>query len=43
MIVDEKISKMRFGDILMLENVRFYKEEMVDDDEFAKSFVKEKI
>jgi phosphoglycerate kinase len=35
-IVDEKISKMRSGDILMLENVRFYKEEMVDDDEFAK-------
>ena len=41
-IVDEKISKMRFGDILMLENVRFYKEEMVDDDEFAKKLCKGK-
>ena len=27
---------MQAGDILMLENVRFYKEEMDDDDEFAK-------
>ncbi len=34
--VDEKISHMRPGDMLMLENVRFYKEETVDDDEFAK-------
>src|SRR6185503_11229251 len=32
----EKISKMKSGDILMLENVRFYNEEMIDDDEFAK-------
>ncbi|HEY4513473.1 MAG TPA: phosphoglycerate kinase [Candidatus Paceibacterota bacterium] len=32
----EKISKMRGGDILMLENVRFHKGEMEDDDEFAK-------
>ena len=35
-VVEEKISKMREGDILMLENVRFYKEEIMDDDEFAK-------
>ena len=27
---------MKAGDILMLENVRFHPEEMVDDDEFAK-------
>lgn len=35
-VVDKKISKMRSGEILMLENVRFHKEEMIDDDEFAK-------
>lgn len=35
-IVEDKIKNMDFGDILMLENVRFYKEEMVDDDKFAK-------
>ncbi len=35
-LVEEKISEMKNGDILMLENVRFYKEEMIDDDEFAK-------
>ncbi|OGI61055.1 phosphoglycerate kinase [Candidatus Nomurabacteria bacterium RIFCSPHIGHO2_01_FULL_38_19] len=35
-LVQEKITQMKSGDILMLENVRFYKEEMVDDDEFAK-------
>ncbi|MDP2788637.1 MAG: phosphoglycerate kinase [bacterium] len=35
-LVDEKISKMASGDILMLENVRFYSAEMKDDDEFAK-------
>ena len=33
--VDEKISNMHSGDILMLENVRFYSEEMIDDDTFA--------
>lgn len=32
----EKVSEMKSGDILMLENVRFYSEEMVDDDKFAK-------
>ena len=31
-LVDEKISQMNQGDILMLENVRFYKEETEDDD-----------
>ena len=35
-LVDEKISQMKQGDILMLENVRFYKEETEDDDEFSK-------
>lgn len=40
--VDHKIANMRSGDILMLENVRFYKEEMVDDDEFAKKLCRGK-
>ncbi len=35
-IVLDKINTMNAGDILMLENVRFYKEEMTDDDDFAK-------
>lgn len=35
-LVDEKIASMQLGEILMLENVRFYNEEMIDDDEFAK-------
>ncbi len=35
-LVLEKIKGMQGGEILMLENVRFYKEEMTDDDEFAK-------
>lgn len=34
--VDERIKIMKAGEILMLENVRFHKEEMSDDDEFAK-------
>ncbi len=34
--VDNKVGQMKPGEILMLENVRFYKEEMIDDDEFAK-------
>ena len=34
-VVEEKIKNMQIGDILMLENVRFYKDEMADDDEFA--------
>src|SRR3989344_7876240 len=33
-LVLDKISKMNSKDILMLENVRFYNEEMIDDDEF---------
>lgn len=41
-IVDEKITKMKPQDILMLENVRFYPEEMVDDDAFAKKLCKGK-
>lgn len=35
-LVDEKISNMKPGDILMLENVRFHAEEMVDDEEFSR-------
>lgn len=35
-VVEDKIKNMQSGDILMLENVRFHKEEMIDDDEFAK-------
>jgi phosphoglycerate kinase len=35
-LVDEKVSSLKPGDILMLENVRFHSEEMIDDDEFAK-------
>lgn len=34
-LVDKKVSNMQSGDILMLENVRFYSEEMIDDDIFA--------
>lgn len=40
--VDKKIAEMKEGEILMLENVRFHKEEMVDDDEFAKELCKGK-
>ena len=35
-LVLEKISKMKPQEILMLENVRFHPEEMIDDDEFSK-------
>jgi phosphoglycerate kinase len=42
LIVDEKITQMKSGDILMLENVRFYNEEMIDDDEFSKKLCKGK-
>jgi phosphoglycerate kinase len=35
-LAEEKISRMQMGDILMLENVRFHSEEMVDDDNFAR-------
>jgi phosphoglycerate kinase len=41
-MVDEKINSMKGGDILMLENVRFYKGEMSDDDDFAKELCKGK-
>ncbi|KKT01034.1 MAG: Phosphoglycerate kinase [Candidatus Nomurabacteria bacterium GW2011_GWA2_43_15] len=40
--VEEKISQMNPGDILMLENVRFHSEEMTDDDEFAKKLCRGK-
>src|SRR3989338_4194965 len=35
-VVEEKIKEMKGGEVLMLENVRFYPEEMSDEDEFAK-------
>ena len=41
-VVDDKISQMKEGGILMLENVRFHPEEMVDDDNFAKELCKGK-
>lgn len=34
--VEEKISQMKNGDIILLENVRFYKEEEANDAEFSK-------
>lgn len=34
--VKKEISKMKFGEILILENVRFYKEEEENNEEFAK-------
>ncbi|HNU96688.1 MAG TPA: phosphoglycerate kinase [Candidatus Portnoybacteria bacterium] len=34
--VKEKIKKMKFGDILLLENIRFWKQEEQNDQEFAK-------
>lgn len=34
--VREKIKKMKFGDILLLENIRFWKEEEENNQEFAK-------
>lgn len=39
---DKKIRNLKNGEILMLENVRFYKEEMIDDDNFAKELCKGK-
>ncbi len=41
-LVDEKISQMKEGDILMLENVRFHSEEMIDDDNFSQELCKGK-
>lgn len=40
--VEAKISSMNSGDILMLENVRFHKGEMEDDQELAKELCKGK-
>jgi len=34
--VKEKIEKLKFGEILLLENLRFYKEEKKNDKNFAK-------
>lgn len=38
--VEKIISKMNAGDILLLENLRFYPEEQNNDDEFAKKLAK---
>ncbi|TSC78055.1 MAG: phosphoglycerate kinase [Parcubacteria group bacterium Gr01-1014_24] len=40
--VDDRVAKMQPGDILMLENVRFYSEEMIDDDIFAQKLCRGK-
>jgi len=40
--VEDRIANMNGGDILMLENVRFHKEEMEDNDDFAKELCKGK-
>jgi len=34
--VEEAISKMKDGDVTLLENIRFYKEEEANDEQFAK-------
>ena len=41
-LVDSKIARMKEGDILMLENLRFHGEEMIDDDVFALALCKGK-
>ncbi len=38
--VEKIVSKMNAGDILLLENLRFYPEEQNNDDEFAKKLAK---
>lgn len=40
--VEAKISQMKAGEILMLENVRFHPEEMADDDSFAQELCRGK-
>lgn len=40
--VEERVANLQEGEILMLENVRFHKEEMEDNDEFAKELCKGK-
>lgn len=40
MEVDQEVNKMQPGDVLLLENARFYKEEEKNDKEFAKSLIK---
>ncbi len=41
-LVDQEISQMQNGDILMLENTRYYKEDYEENDEFAKELTKGK-
>ncbi|OGW75012.1 MAG: phosphoglycerate kinase, partial [Nitrospirae bacterium RIFCSPHIGHO2_02_FULL_40_19] len=38
--VEEAVSKMSEGDIILLENLRFHKEEEENDEEFSKSLAK---
>src|SRR4030066_1611541 len=38
--VEEAVSKMSEGDIILLENLRFHKEEEKNDEEFSKSLAK---
>jgi len=40
--VESSIAKMQNGEVLMLENVRFYEQESRDDDDFAKELCKGK-
>jgi len=41
-LVEEKIANLNMRDILVLENVRFHPEEMIDDDSFAKELCRGK-
>ncbi|MCX6729915.1 MAG: phosphoglycerate kinase, partial [Candidatus Portnoybacteria bacterium] len=38
--VEDKIKKMEFGDVLLLENIRFWKEEEENSSEFAEKIAK---
>jgi phosphoglycerate kinase len=38
--VEKRVSKMRSGDVLLLENLRFYKGEEEDDEPFAKALAR---
>lgn len=38
--VEKRAGEMKAGEILLLENIRFYKEELKNDDQFARSMAK---